>query len=69
MSIMAEPAGLVTTVRFAGWGDASLSQASIHSKYFGFGIMGSRFEVWAGDEFSFRAIAPPQSPAIFSIVP
>jgi hypothetical protein len=61
--------GLVTTVRFAGSGDASLSKASIHSKYFGFGIMGSRFDVWAGDEFAFRAIAPSQSPAIFSIVP
>lgn len=61
--------GLVTTIRFQGSGDASLSQASIHSKYFGFGIMGSRFDVWAGDEFSFRAIAPSQSPTIFSVVP
>ncbi len=61
--------GLVTTIRIAGAGDASLSQASIHSMYFGFGIMGSRFDVWAGDEFSFRAIAPSQSPTIFSVVP
>jgi hypothetical protein len=61
--------GLVTTVQFGGARDASLTQASIHSRYFAIGLMGSRFDVWAGDEFSFRAIAPSQTPIIASIAP
>ncbi len=61
--------GLVTTVSVEGARDASLSQASIHSRYFSFGLMGSRFDVWGGDEFSFRAIAPSQSPLLASIAP
>lgn len=61
--------GLVTVISYAGSSDFSLSQASVHSKYFGFGLMSSRFDAWSGDEFSFRAIAPSQSPYIMSIVP
>jgi hypothetical protein len=61
--------GLVTTILIEGSRDPAISQASFHTRHFGFGLMPSRFDVWGGDEFSFRAIAPSQSPMLASIAP
>jgi hypothetical protein len=55
---------LVTALSFRGGpdGQASLNQVSIGNSRFMAGIDSSRFDVWAGDEFSFRSLAPAQSP-------
>ena len=55
---------LVTALSIRGGpdGQASLNQVSIGTSRFMAGIDSSRFDVWAGDEFSFRSLAPAQSP-------
>ncbi len=55
---------IVTTLSMRGDGDGNFSvdQASVNTSSFAIGMQASRFDAWAGDEFTFRSLAPSQSP-------
>jgi hypothetical protein len=49
--------------------EATLEQAAIYTRYFGVGMMASRFDGWTGEDFTFRALASSQAPMLASVVP
>lgn len=61
---------LVTTLSMnaSGTGDLTISEASISNRSLAFGLLGSRFDGWSGDEFTLRSLAPSQSPGVASVV-
>ncbi len=58
-----DPLVTALSIRAGPDGQASLNQVSIGNSRFTAGMDSSRFDSWGGDEFSFRSLAPAQSPA------
>jgi hypothetical protein len=60
---------IVTRLSVDGDADGlfTLTEASVSAGRFLAGLSSSRFDVWTGEEFSFRALASSQSPSLFAM--